>query len=77
MNDKVYFVASNIRAYRARSGMTQEDVAKKLGVSRVTYNDYEVNPQKLKVETLLQIATALNCKLSDFFVEFNVTERNK
>lgn len=76
MKDKAYFVGSNIRAYRVRSGLLQEDMANKLGVSRVTYNDYEVNPQKLKLKTLIKIAEILKCDIADFFVEFDVTERN-
>lgn len=76
MEDKIGFISSNIRAYRARMGYSQQDMADKLGVSRISYNDYEVNPQKLKVATLTKIADILNCNLEDFFVEFKVTERN-
>ena len=48
-----------------------------MGLSRATYCDYEVNPQKLKVETLLQIADILKCNLSDFFVERIVAKSYK
>ena len=62
--------------YRMRIGYTQEKMANILNVSRTTYCDYEVNPQKLKVETLQDIADVLKCDLADFFVQINVTESN-
>lgn len=76
MKDKLKYVSNNLKSYRIRAGYTQDKMAELLGISRVTYCDYEVNPQKVKVETLQQIADVLKCKLSDFFVEYNVTESN-
>lgn len=76
MKDKLKYVSNNLRSYRARAGYSQEQLAEILRVSRTTYCDYEVNPQKVKVETLQQIADILNCKLADFFVEINVTNSN-
>ena len=77
MKEKLKYVSNNLRSYRARAGYTQDKVAEILGISRITYCDYEVNPQKVKVEMLQQIADVLNCKLSDFFVENDVTYSNK
>lgn len=77
MKEKLKYVSNNLRSYRARAGYTQDKVAEILGISRITYCDYEVNPQKVKVEMLQQIADVLNCKLSDFFVENSVTYSNK
>lgn len=76
MKDKLKYVSNNLKSYRIRAGYTQDKMAELLGISRVTYCDYEVNPQKVKVETLQQIADVLKCKLSDFFVEYNVTKSN-
>ena len=77
MKEKLKYISNNLRSYRARAGYTQDKVAEILGITRTTYCDYEVNPQKVKVETLQQIADILNCKLSDFFVENYVTYSNK
>ena len=76
MKEKVEYISNNIKSYRARLGYTQEKMAELLGISRNTYCDYEVNPQKVRVETLQQIADILMCKLSDFFAELNVTKSN-
>lgn len=74
MKEKLKYVSNNIRSYRMRAGYTQDKMADLLGVTRVTYCDYEVNPQKVKVETFQQIADILKCNLSDFFIEFDVTK---
>lgn len=76
MKEKLKYISNNLKSYRVRAGYTQEDIAELLGITRNTYCDYEVNPQKVKVETLQTIADKLNCKLSDFFVESNVTKSN-
>lgn len=76
MNEKLNYISNNIKSYRVKMGYTQEDMAEILGVTRKTYNDYEIKPEKVKVETYKKIAHVLNCKLSDFFVETNVTNSN-
>ena len=76
MKEKIEIISNNIKSYRVRAGLKQYEVAEKLGVSRVTYNDYEVNPQKLKIETLEKMANIFNCDIADFFIISNVTKSN-
>ncbi len=76
MKEKLHYISNNIRSYRVRAGMTQEDVAKTLNISRMSYVRYENNPQKLKMETLQQIANIFHCNVVDFFVQSNVTDSN-
>ena len=76
MKEKLQYISNNIKSYRIRLGYNQEKMAKILGISRITYCDYEVNPQKLKIETLQDMADILKCNLSDFFVQLDVTESN-
>lgn len=76
MTEKLKYISNNLRAYRNKMGYTQEDMAKLLEVSRKTYCDYEVNPIKLKVSVLQQIADVLSCNLSDFFENSKVTNSN-
>jgi len=73
MKDRLKYISNNMKAYRVRSGLTQDNIAKLLGISRATYNDYETNPQSVKVETYRKIADILNCDLVDFFIKNNVT----
>lgn len=76
MKEKLQYISNNLKMYRTRIGYTQEKIANILNISRATYCDYEVNPQKLKIETLQDIADVLKCDLSDFFVQISVTESN-
>lgn len=76
VKEKLKYISNNIKSYRVKKGYTQEEVANKMGVSRNTYCDYEVNLQRVRVETLQQIAEILDCKVSDFFKENNVTKSN-
>jgi len=73
MKEKLSFVSNNMKSFRARANLTQEDTAKLLGVSRATYNDYEVNPQNVKIETFSKLSKIFHCRIVDFFVEINVT----
>ena len=76
MKEKLKYISNNIKSYRIKKGLKQEEIADIMGVSRNTYFDYEVNPQRVKVETLQKIADILNCKVSDFFKENDVTKSN-
>lgn len=76
MQDKLKYISNNLKSCRVRMGLSQEEMANLIGVSRATYCDWEVNPQRVKVETYQQISEILKCKLSDFFVEPNVTKSN-
>ena len=77
MKEKLKYISYNLRSHRAKNGYTQDKVAELLNVSRTTYNDYEVNPQKVKVETYMKIAELFHCQLSDFFVENDVALSNE
>ena len=41
---------NKVRGFRTMVGMTQEEMAKELGVSVNTYRAYEDNPEKMSVE---------------------------
>ena len=76
MKEKLQYISNNIKSIRVRHGLSQQEMANKMGISRITYCDYEVNPQKLKVETLQTIADVLCCDIVDFFREINVAKSN-
>lgn len=62
-------VRNNIRSLRVKANLTQEEVAKTLGITRQQYYLYEKEPLKIKVETLLKLADVLNCKAEDFILQ--------
>jgi len=73
MKERLKYISNNMKSYRVKLGLTQDSIAKLLGVSRATYNDYETNPQMVKIETYRKMADILNCNLVDFFMETGVT----
>lgn len=74
VKSKLYYVTNNMKALRARNGFKQEDVANILEVTRATYCGYETNPHKVPLEVIYKLSVIFKCKVSDFFVEYNVTE---
>jgi transcriptional regulator with XRE-family HTH domain len=62
-------IADNIRAERSRSKLTQEYVAKELGITTKTYISYEENAQSIKAATLYKLSLILNCNISDFYLQ--------
>lgn len=72
MKERLKYISNNMKSCRVRVGLTQDGLAKLLGISRATYNDYEKNPQTVKIETYRKIADILNCNLEDFFMQNDV-----
>ena len=76
MEEKLKYISNNIKSFRVRMGYSQREMSDKMGISRATYCDYEVNPQRVKIETYQKMANILNCNLEDFFVKQEVAESN-
>lgn len=70
MENKLIYVINNMKSLRVRSGFSQSEIAEKMCISRATYNSYETNPQKVTIGFLQELSILLNCKLSDFFMEY-------
>ena len=56
-----------IREAREEKGLTQEELAKMVGIGRVTLSRYETEERSIKVGTLVAIADALNVPI-DYLV---------
>lgn len=52
-------VGEKIRSVRKEKGLSQKELAEKLGVSQSNYSQYEVCKRNAKIETLERIADAL------------------
>ena len=55
-----------IRAARFSRGLTQQDLAEHLGITRATLASYETGRRKIAAETLIQIARLCNKPLGFF-----------
>lgn len=63
----------NLKKIREAKGLTQSELAKKSGISRITINRIENGSQKdIMVGNLNKLAVALECKVSDLICEKNL-----
>lgn len=69
-------ISSNIKAERARCGLTQEEVASKLNISSRTYIRWE-QETGIDCVDLYRLSNIFDCKIEDFFVGLDVTIRGK
>lgn len=58
---------NNIRVYRAKFDLTQDDLSKRLGVSRQTINAIENNKYFPSLELGLKLSEIFECKVEDLF----------
>lgn len=58
---------TKLKEARERCGLTQEEVAKKAGISWRAYQNYELGERVPKVDIAIQIARALNTKVEKIF----------
>lgn len=65
-----------IKEIRAKSGMTQEEVAKVIGVSRSTYASIEAGKQELSLEEAQKLVEHFNLSI-DFLLTGNLPDINK
>lgn len=58
-------ISQNIRVYRKKAGLSQKELGEKLGVSQQHIAQYENGKRTPKLETIIKIASALDCEISD------------
>ena len=64
-------ISKKIKALRKTRGMTQEQLAEKLGVQRATISNYEIGRRSPHIKELEKIADALGVSLDYFGVGTN------
>jgi len=69
MNEnEIKILSDQIRAERARNRISQEQMAKALNISRPTYNELELHPNKISLDQGLIINYYLNWNMFDFIL---------
>lgn len=66
-------VSRNIKSCRERYGLTQEDVSKKLGITKQTYIKIENSPLLCSIQRLNEVANVIGCNINDFFIPSKFT----
>ena len=70
MNDKLsLIVGNNIKHYRKKLGITQEELAKKAGLHRTYIGGIERGERNITLDSLQVIAIALNAAPVELIVE--------
>lgn len=59
-------IGSRIKQVRLDRGLTQQDVAEQMGVSRVYYSQWESNDRRISAEQLIQFAKIFKVPLDTF-----------
>lgn len=65
-------IAHNLRKARKKANLTQEEVAERAGVNRVSYAKYETGKINVGIQNLIKIAYVLNVTVDDLL--FGVLE---
>lgn len=60
-----------LREIREQKGVTKAAMIRHLGISKPTYDDYESNPESMRIETAKQVADFLGVDLQDIFFASN------
>ena len=63
----------NLKRFRMKNDMTQEELADLIGVSQAMISQYEKNWRTVKNSTILQIASALCVDPMELFIDDNGT----
>lgn len=61
------FLGKKLKELRKYEGLTQQELADKLGIGRVNYTRYETDAVRPDYETLLLIADFYNVSLDELF----------
>ncbi|OPA76773.1 LexA family transcriptional repressor [Paenibacillus selenitireducens] len=63
-----------LKELRKIEGWTQEEVAKKLGVSKQTYSHYENEKRRPSLEMVRELATVYQVNIDDIFAEEKISD---
>ncbi|WP_406823945.1 helix-turn-helix domain-containing protein [Pedobacter sp. KACC 23697] len=67
-------IGLNVKAYRKKAGLTQQELADKFFGDRSKISDIEHGKEDFMLSTLLDIADGLNVEVKKFFMPIKKTE---
>lgn len=67
----------NIKVLRQRCGLTQQQLADRLGLDQARISAYEIGRKAPPIHRLPVIADALNCTINDLFSPAPLTESDQ
>jgi len=67
---------NKLRGFRRQVGLTQKQIAEKLGISESYYCQIENNKRRMSLQTALEIAAILRLAPNDIFLLNNFAKRH-
>ncbi len=64
-------IAKNLLYYRKKAGLTQKELAEKLGVKNTAVSNWESGNNSVDIETLFLACNVLNVSLSDMYGKYS------
>lgn len=64
----------SIKAARVNAGLTQEELAKKMGVHRLTIASWEANPASMKIKEAESMCSILGVSFNQIFFDRSSTK---
>lgn len=65
--NKMIRIGAKLKELRKSEGLTQQQIADKLGINRVNYTRYETDAVRPDYETLIQLADLYHISLDELF----------
>lgn len=71
MEENIKVLASRVKQLRMIKGVSQTRMADEIGVSQTNLSNMEAGRTAITTQNLFKIQKVLNCKMADFFVDFD------
>ena len=71
MQDEIKLLARRVKKLRIDNGVSQTKMAEEIGVSQTNLSTMAAGRTAITIQNLLKIQKVLNCKMADFFVDFD------
>lgn len=70
-------VANNIAKYRKRAGMTQQELADVLGITKTSISNYEQDKTLIDFNSLYDFCNLLSIDINDILGKYAIKKENK
>ena len=71
MNEKFKLLGRRVKFLRMEKGISQTDMAEAIGLSQTNLSNMESGRTATTIQNLFKMREVLDCKMSDFFVDFD------
>ncbi len=71
MSEELKVLSRRVKMVRLAKGISQTNMANAIGVSQTNLSNMEAGRTAITIQNLFKIQKVLDCKMSDFFVDFD------